>query len=88
MEPRYRWSNRDATSKGVLVPQRANANLSFSGAALLNYSVGRNGRVSGSVTRIYNGDRNVGYKSGVLETLIRSNTDTWTANLQFSWKLQ
>ena len=87
VDPRYRWSKRDGTSKGEIVPQRTNANLTFAGAANLNYSIGRRGRVSGNVSRAYTGDRNVTYKAGVVDALNRTNTDNWTANLQFTWKL-
>lgn len=87
IEPRYRYQNRDGTNKGEVLPLRLNENLTFGGAANLNYPVGRRGRISGNISRLYTGDRNVGYKSGLVETVTNTHVDNWAANLQFTWRL-
>ncbi|NOT32551.1 MAG: hypothetical protein HOP12_00085 [Candidatus Eisenbacteria bacterium] len=87
VEPRYGWTAREGTLNGVVVPQRRNENLTFSGSLVLNTPVGTHGRLTGSIVRQYSGNRDIGFTAGVPGESVRSGDDRWNANFQFTWEL-
>jgi hypothetical protein len=84
--PSYRSTAREGTVNGVTSPQRDNRNLTFLGTANLNFPIGPNGTLSGSIGRSYYADRAVDFTSGIAKPSPLSELDYWTGTLQFSWK--
>ncbi len=85
IEPRYRVGRRYGTANGVAVLQRDNGNLTFTGSANLNLNIGKRGRLTGSVGRSYQDDLTNTY--GTSSSVVKSQFDQWTSNLQFTWRL-
>jgi hypothetical protein len=83
--PTYRSNRRFGTTNGVSVLQRDNGNLTITGSASLNLAVGSKGKLTGAFGRNYQDDLTTAY--GTNASSIKTQTDYWTSNLQFTWHL-
>jgi hypothetical protein len=85
LTPEYQTTSRSQTVDGVIVPQRSNRTLTFSGGANVNIPVGQRGRLTGSLRRTYRGDRSTGYVDGLPIVSPRSEVDYWNGSMNFTW---
>jgi hypothetical protein len=83
--PVYSSNRRFGTSNGVSVLQRDNGNLAIGGNASLNLPIGSQGKLTGSFGRQY--QDNLTTANGSNASSVRSSSDFWTSNLQFTWHL-
>jgi hypothetical protein len=83
--PVYSSNRRYGTSNGVSVLQRDNGNLSIGGNASLNLAIGSQGKLTGNFGRQYQDNLTTAY--GTNASSVKSQSDFWTSNLQFTWHL-
>lgn len=87
LSPYYQAHDRDDRTAGMSVPSSRHRELTVTGSASLNVPVGASGRLTGTLGRNLDSRRDVSYTAGVPNVQPRSETDYWSGQLQFSWKL-
>jgi len=85
--PTYTATDRNGISDGAAVKQSATRTLNLSGAANLNFPIGRKGQLTGSLSRNFNADRRIAYISGAPDNQPATEYDFWSGRLQLSWDL-
>jgi len=85
VSPGYQANDRQGSVGGDLVPQRNSRGLNFTGGANLNLPIGRKGRLTGDVSRIFRTDRSINYTGSQQTT--RTLSDFWGGNLELTWEL-